>query len=203
MLLKSFIDQKELSILKKWTVDVEDYFVAKVINNEIQPLRYTSHDGYGIVLTDDNIVLNKSDSATSLLFKIKKTNNIPSCIDKIKSKCINVTKEYFSNAFRADNVFDDFILNIKTNGWIEEHIDVVDSKITNVYKDAFIIRFNCLVNKPKKGGNIVHNKNTIIMDEGDIYIVDSKYPHSVSQVLEGSYRSVVFSFICLESKVNA
>ena len=32
MLLKFFIDQKELPILKKWTVDVEDYFVAKVIN---------------------------------------------------------------------------------------------------------------------------------------------------------------------------
>ena len=97
--------------------------------------------------------------------------------EKLKSIVSNIRKEFNSN-------FKDYIyrehescfVKINNFGWIAEHKD------RSVF-NAHTINTNVLLQKPKNGGFIIHGNAKVIMNNGDVYMLDTDISHGVSSLI--------------------
>jgi uncharacterized protein YegP (UPF0339 family) len=52
----------------------------------------------------------------------------------------------------------------------------------SVHTDEKIINLNILLQKPKEGGFILHGNNKVIMQEKDMYLLDTSIKHGISTI---------------------
>jgi hypothetical protein len=82
----------------------------------------------------------------------------------------------------------DFVTEIETGGWCGAHIDATCEGHRHM-------RGNILIEKPEHGGYIVFEGKQIIMDEGDLCIMDPSTLHGVSTVTgDKMYKLISFGF---------
>jgi len=104
-----------------------------------------------------------------------------SCIDKKSNKVLNDIKtkafEIMLKHYPTHNYLneDSHFVKIKPNGWISAHKDWVE-------KNKQVNNFNVLLQKPKSGGIILHNKSQVLLNVGDAYILDASILHGVTTV---------------------
>lgn len=66
-------------------------------------------------------------------------------------------------------------VKINNFGWVSEHKD-------RLAFNAHTINTNVLLQKPKDGGFIIHGNVKVIMNEGDLYILDTDVSHGISSL---------------------
>lgn len=122
---------------------------------------------------------------------LRKLKNIPKCVNDIRKKCLDITKDCL-----FEPILEDFVNEVKPNGFVSIHTDPTKKG----YKH---IRFNILLQKPSSGGSIVVDGNKINMNETDCFILDTSKQHGISIVYgDISYKSIVFGFLVPDEQVT-
>ena len=79
-------------------------------------------------------------------------------------------------------------LTIQSKGWIAAHKDWVEM-------NKQVDNFNILLQKPKKGGLILHGTSQVLLNNGDAYILDASILHGITTVeSDDDYYSLVLWF---------
>ena len=112
---------------------------------------------------------------------------VPKSLNFIRHKCISL----LGKCIREPQL-KDFYFEIHPNGYINTHTD-------GVYEGYKHLRCNILLQKPKEGGVIIEDGVAINMDVGDMFVLKTWLPHSVTTVKSNiKYKSFVFGFLIKE-----
>jgi hypothetical protein len=133
-------------------------------------------------------VLNWVNTKPQILYKLGYNDFIYKFLDADFK--LDIIKNILTKLELINNLFNNatldknecYYFNLKENGYFPLH---KDSKI----------RPNILLQKSKKGGNIIANNKVINMEEKEMYILDATQPHEVTKI-EGNkeYKSLIFSY---------
>lgn len=108
--------------------------------------------------------------------------NVGICyLKNIKSEKFNLILEKIIKDFKSQ--YSDFIfrhekscfVKIYNHGWVTEHKDFT------AY-NAQTINTNIILQKSIDGGDILHGKKRVIMNEGDLYYLDTNIPHGITSI---------------------
>lgn len=84
---------------------------------------------------------------------------------------------------------DSCLFNVIDGGWVSPHTDICDA---GKFQNTTLV---ILLQKPKKGGNILHGNKRIIMDAGDAYMLNESIIHGLETVKSKvSFRALVLWF---------
>lgn len=123
------------------------------------------------------------------VWKLDELDNVPKCVNGIRNKCLDVIKQLYARPIYVEPFNKDLILRLHKGGFAGVHTDISE------YSGYFIVKCNILINKPQKGGDMLHKNTRTIMQERDMYVVDASYIHGITTIEGSDYESLVFGFL--------
>jgi hypothetical protein len=119
-----------------------------------------------------NVNYNKTANGTNVYRKTLDELND----EKLNLIVLRIKKEfefYYKNYIYREHY--SCFVKINNFGWVSQHTD-------GFAFNAHTINTNVLLKKPSDGGFIIHGNSKIIMNEGDLYMLDTDISHGISSL---------------------
>ena len=135
-----------------------------------------------------NIYQNVSNGKQGYYSRLEQLSNIPKIVNDLRNKC-----RVLVSGIYQEPIYKDFVNEIFPTGYVSNH---KDGCFTQGYKH---LRCNILLQKPEIGGCINIEGNDILMNVGDLCVVDTHKIHGIN-IINGniSFKSISFGFLCYE-----
>lgn len=131
----------------------------------------------------------------NLIMYLTQIGEVPQFVRDVRRKIIDENKfhDWYHN-----NEIHDFIMCISEGHSLPAHNDLLRDKNPDTYQH---LRANWIVQSPEEGGHIFTKNSTYIPKLDDIYIVDSKKLHGVSEVV-GKTPLILYSFGFIKREIG-
>lgn len=118
-------------------------------------------------------------------FYLHEQADLPELFKEIRARITDTLRA----GWKVQPILLDLLCELTDGGWVHAHTDATERGFQH-------IRYNILLSKPKEGGMLLHDGKRILMEEGDMYVLDTALRHGVTTMKgDKPYRLLSYGFL--------